>query len=225
MRAIIVDDEPKAIALLEDYLKHFSSVKLLNTFRNGLKAFEFISSNEVDLIFLDINMPHLSGMSLSKMLPPGIKVVFTTAYSEYAVESYDVKAADYLLKPISLQRFGQCMTRLLDQQPSIPSKPTDPIIHIKSGAETHLVSIQDCLFLKKDGNYMHYQTTTQNIMARQTIAEALEVLDDDFIQVHKSYIVNLKRVNSYGTLNLKIEGFEVPIGETFVERVKGKLKS
>ena len=92
MKAIIVDDEPKAIELLKSYLEHFSSVELVGTFRNGLKAFEFMNQETVNLIFLDINMPHLSGISLSKMIDPKTKIIFTTAYSEYAVESYEVKA-------------------------------------------------------------------------------------------------------------------------------------
>lgn len=224
MRSIIVDDEPKAIELIRGYLEHFSSIQLVGTFRNGLKAFEYISGNPVDLVFLDINMPHLSGMSLSKMLPKDIKVVFTTAYSEYAVESYDVKAVDYLLKPISLQRFGQCMTRLLEPQNNL-SKPAEDgsTIHVKSGNEVHRLSLDECLYLKKDGNYMHYQTVSQSIMARQTISEAMAILNSDFIQVHKSFIVNTKRVNSFSPNTIRTEGHEIPIGETYATEVKNKL--
>lgn len=103
MKAIIVDDEPRAIDLLKSYLEHFSSIELVATFRNGLKAYEYISKERVDLVFLDINMPHVSGISLSKMLPENLQVVFTTAYSEFAVESYEIQAIDYLVKPISLE--------------------------------------------------------------------------------------------------------------------------
>ncbi len=94
MRAIIVDDEPKAIDLLKNYLQHFNTIELVATFRNGLKAFEYISNEPVDLIFLDINMPHISGISLSKMIPKSVQIIFTTAYSEFAVESYEVEAVD-----------------------------------------------------------------------------------------------------------------------------------
>ena len=113
MKVIIVDDEPKAIELLVSYLKHFSNFKLEATFRNGLKALEFLNTNTVDVVFLDINMPHLSGLSLSKMIAPTIDIVFTTAYSEHALESYDVNAIDYLLKPISLERFSKTMAKLI----------------------------------------------------------------------------------------------------------------
>ena len=102
MRVIIVDDEPKAIALLSSYLSHFADFELVATFRNGLKALDFLNTESVDVVFLDINMPHLSGLSLSRMIKPGTAIVFTTAYSEHAVESYDVNALDYLLKPIKI---------------------------------------------------------------------------------------------------------------------------
>src|SRR5690606_32127290 len=111
MKAIIVDDEPKAIELLKSYLGHYKSVECIASFRNGLQALEFLATREVDLAFLDINMPHITGMSLSKMIRPEVKVVFTTAYSEYAVESYEIQAFDYLLKPISMERFARCMGR------------------------------------------------------------------------------------------------------------------
>ena len=215
MRAIVVDDEPKAIELIRGYLDHFTKIELVATFRNGLKAFEFIASNPVDLIFLDINMPHLSGMSLSKMLPDTIRVVFTTAYSEYAVESYDVKATDYLLKPISLERFGRCITRLLDMEGTTDQQVEQGIIHIKDGAEIYRVNKTDCLYLKKEGNYMRYFTLERNIMTRQTIGEALDLLGSNFTQVHKSFIVNLAKVESFNSSALRIGNREIPIGESY----------
>ena len=115
MKAIIVDDEPKAIDLLKGYLAHFSSIELIASFRNGLKALEYCGKNRVDLVFLDINMPQLTGLSLSRMLPRETKVIFTTAHAEFAVDSYDVEAADYLLKPISLERFAKAIGKIMEQ--------------------------------------------------------------------------------------------------------------
>lgn len=123
MKAIIVDDEPKAIELIQSYLSHFSVIELVGTFRNGLKAFQFMSKEPVDLLFLDINMPHLSGISLSKMVSKNTKIIFTTAYPEYAVESYDVEAVDYLLKPISLERFSKTIGKLLQNRPEARKIP------------------------------------------------------------------------------------------------------
>ena len=113
MKAIIVDDEPNAIQLLSSYLSQFSRIELVGSFRNGIKALEFIQENKPDLIFLDINMPHINGISLAKIIDKSCKIIFTTAHSEHAVESYDIGSVDYLLKPISLERFTKAMGKIL----------------------------------------------------------------------------------------------------------------
>jgi two-component system, LytTR family, response regulator len=124
MKAIIVDDEPKAIELLQGYLLHFPQVELMSTFRNGLKALAYMQENPVDLVFLDINMPHLSGISLSKMLEKSIKVIFITAHAEYAPESYDVEAVDYLMKPVSFERFTKAIQKVLRSKPVVQDNST-----------------------------------------------------------------------------------------------------
>jgi DNA-binding LytR/AlgR family response regulator len=222
MKAIIVDDEPKAIELLKNYLEHFRSIELVGTFRNGLKAFEFLSKEPVDLILLDINMPHITGISLSKMLPENIKVIFTTAYSEYAVESYEIKALDYLVKPISLERFTKSISRVLSSKPNTTEKEKQ-LIFVKSGFETFRLESESILFLEKDGNYMNYHCINQKVLARETIQEAFEKLPDNFIQTHKSYIVNLGNVTSYTSNELTIGKEKIPISETYKNKVLKRL--
>ena len=222
MKAILVDDEPKAIELLKSYLSHFSSIELVGTFRNGLMAFEFLSKEPVDLILLDINMPHISGISLSKMLPDNIKVIFTTAYSEYAVESYEIQAVDYLVKPISLERFTKSISRVLSSKTPVTEKENQ-LIFIKSGFETYRLESTSILFLEKDGNYMNYHCTNQKILARETIQESFEKLPDSFIQTHKSYIVNLDNINSYTSNELTIGKEKIPISETYKNEVLKRL--
>ena len=183
MKVIIVDDEPKAIDLIASYLEHFSSFELVGTFRNGLKALDFLSVNEVDVVFLDIQMPHLSGLSLSKTLASDTAIVFTTAYSEHALESYEVNAVDYLLKPISLERFTKTISKLMHRLggtgEGLQVAPhANGTIFLKSGLETHQVNIDDILYMKKDGNYMLYYTTSRKVMTRESIAEALSRLHD-----------------------------------------------
>ncbi|MEM9300240.1 MAG: response regulator transcription factor [Bacteroidota bacterium] len=212
MKAVIVDDEPKAIHLIEDYCSHVSSIEVVATFRGALKAFEFVSRNSIDIIFLDINMPELSGMSLAKMLDPRVKVIFTTAYSEYATESYDVGAVDYLLKPISLDRFLKAVSKVIDS-PSALSE--SQILTIKSGTTSYRLNMKDILFLEKDSNYITYNTTSEKILARQTINEALIDLSDNFIQVHKSFIVNLDKINSFSKESIRITDIYIPVGESF----------
>lgn len=214
MKVIIVDDEPKAIDLLKSYLEHFSSFKLVASFRNGLKAFEYISKEPVDLIFLDINMPHISGISLSKMLTPNIKIIFTTAYSEFAVESYEIQAIDYLVKPISLERFTKSISRILSK--NLPAFGIEKkTIFVKSGFETFKLECSTILFLEKDGNYMNYHCEAKKILARETIQESMERLPNTFIQTHKSYIVNTEKIISYGKSELNLGLEKVPISESF----------
>ena len=229
MKVILVDDEPKAIELIASYLKHFSSFELVATFRNGLKALEFLNSHTVDVVFLDINMPHLSGLSLSKMIDPKTSIVFTTAYSEHALESYDVNTTDYLLKPISLERFSKTITKLIDsqeQQDNSTNKPSDSshTLFVKSGLETHQLQIAEINYLQKDGNYMYYFVGDKKIMARQSIGEALETLPENFIQIQKSYIVNFAKIDSVSTTHVMIGETQIPMGSQYKSIVVNKFK-
>ncbi len=218
MKAIIVDDEPQAIALLKSYLDHFAAVELAGTFRNGLKAIEFLGKTPVDLVFLDIQMPHLSGISLSKMIAPPAKIIFTTAYSEYAVESYDVEALDYLLKPISLERFTKAMTKVLENKKQ-PETPEQKALLIKSGAKIYRVHPDEILYLEKAGNYMTYHLTGQKILARETVAEALAALPPGFVQTHKSFIVNTEKIQSIERNELTINQTRIAIGARYKENL------
>ena len=222
MKAIIVDDEPKAIELLQSYLSHFSVIELVSTFRNGLKAFQFMSKEPVDLLFLDINMPHLSGISLAKMVPKHTKIIFTTAYPEYAVESYDVEAVDYLLKPISLERFSKTIGKLLQNRQETPEN-TKSVLMIKSGTKHYRTDIHDILYLEKSGNYMEYQLGNKTILARESIQEALSALPEHFIQIHKSIIINLHRIEFVDKENVSINGKLLPIGSNFREELGKRL--
>lgn len=224
MKVIIVDDEPNAIKLITSYLKHFSSFELVGTFRNGLKALEFLNSNLVDVIFLDINMPHLSGLSLSKMLPKETAIIFTTAYSEHAVDSYNVNTIDYLLKPISLERFTKAIHKLIIKKEGTHKIQTYENLLIKSGLETHQVQINKILFLQKDGNYMNYHLANKKIMARESVSNALDKLPESFIQIHKSYIVNIKAIDSFSTDTIIINQIKIPIGNQYKDQLTNFLK-
>ncbi|WP_420577859.1 LytR/AlgR family response regulator transcription factor [Ekhidna sp.] len=222
MRVIIVDDEPKAIDLLSGYLNHFKGVELVGAFRNGLKAFEFLSNEKVDVVFLDINMPHITGISLSKMIDSDTKVIFTTAYSEYAVESYEVNAIDYLLKPISLERFTNAMSKLLKKS-EVKKEDTNSTIAIKSGASTYLINTESILYLEKDGNYMTYHTSNEKIIARESVSEALSRLPGYFMQVQRSFIANTKAITKLNNDTIYIGKQIIPIGANFKESVFKKL--
>jgi DNA-binding LytR/AlgR family response regulator len=224
MKAIIVDDEPKAIELIKSYLQHFKQVELVSTFRNGLKAFEFLNSNDIDLIFLDINMPHISGISLSKMIDKDVKIIFTTAYSEYAAESYEVAAIDYLLKPVTLERFMLAMGKLMNSGMDTISKKQS-FLWIKSGNKTYKLSVDEILYLKKDGNYITYYTGESEIIARESISDALARLPQNFCRVHKSYIINAHEITAYDRDSIFISENIIPIGISYKQDLKSILTS
>lgn len=213
MTAIIVDDEPRAIDLLESYLQHFSQIHLVGTYRNGLKAFERLSQQPVDLVFLDINMPHISGIDLSRLLPPKTKVIFTTAYSEYAVESYEVEAVDYLLKPISFERFARAITKVL-VMPVLPNDQPETVL-VKSGSEVHQLRLDELLFLEKDGNYLTYHLPERKVLVRSSVADALRGLPEWFRQIHKSYAVNFRLVKRFDRESVYVGDRQLPIGPSF----------
>lgn len=224
MKAIIVDDEPMAIDLLKGYLKHFQSIELVGSFRNALKAFEFMNAEHVDLVFLDINMPHLSGLSFSKMIDPATKIIFTTAYSEYAAESYEVEAVDYLLKPISLARFTKAISKILQSHPSTNHSPVSNIIIVRSGTKQYHVRTADINHLEKEGNYMTYHMTDQKVVARLSVSEALSELPGNFVQIHKSYIININRIDFINKQEVSVAGQLLPIGDLYKDEFTKRLK-
>jgi DNA-binding LytR/AlgR family response regulator len=224
MKAIIVDDEPKAIELLKSYLGHFSKIKLVGTFRNGLKALEFLSKEKVELIFLDINMPHISGISLSRLIPPETKIIFTTAYAEFAVESYEVAAVDYLLKPISLERFSKAVSKMLAVAKT-PVQIKREIVSVKSGNTTHRIRPEEILYLEKDGNYITYYLADRKILARETVQQAMDILPASFAQVHRSFIVNIEKVTAIEKESLRIDRYDIPIGASYKDSVMEKISA
>lgn len=216
MKAIIVDDEPKSIELILGYLFHFPEIEVTATFRNGLKALNYLKDTPVDLIFLDINMPHLSGLSLSRMIHPGIKVIFITAYPQHAPESYEVDAIDYLLKPVHFERFTRAIHKALKNNGSGAASNADPeVIGLKSSGKIFRVHVSDICFLEKAANYMTYHTRDKKIVVRITTGEALGELPDFFIQVHKSFIVNCKMIEYYNKEDIGIQNLKIPIGNRY----------
>lgn len=234
MRCIVVDDEPFALELAADYVRKTPFLELVGTFSNPVKALAFLMEREVDLVFLDINMPELSGMQLLHALPRKPMVVFTTAYPEFGAESYNYDAVDYLLKPINYARFLKAVNKAVELQ-NLKKKdkpaPTEPAIHaqdkshvlIKSGTQTFKVKLEDILYVEGAGNYMAFCTKGKKILSLLTMKEALELLPaDQFVRVHKSYIVSLNHLNVIERHQVTIAGKAIPIGLTYREQFLAK---
>jgi two-component system LytT family response regulator len=217
---IAIDDEPLALEVIERYCHKNGGLELKATFLDPLEAFEYLNSKKVDLVFADINMPGISGMQLVKALSPGPLVVFTTAYSHYAAESYNLNAVDYLLKPITYERFntavGKASKALLPEE--------SPTILLKSGPQTYPVRLSDILYLEKDGNYMTVHLKDRHILIRENMSDVFNLVPDaDFIRVHKSFVIAVRHIEKIETHQLTINGKKIPVGNSYRDVLRSRL--
>jgi len=223
---IAIDDEPKALEVIERYCRKTNLVELRGTFREPVKAIEFLSREKVDLIFLDINMPDISGMQLVQTLSPCPMIIFTTAYSHYAVESYELNALDYLLKPITFERFLAAVNKApetLSSKKSIGME-AEATVFIKSGPQTYQVKLAEILYLEKDGNYITVHLKDKNILIRENMGDIFDLVPGaDFIRVHKSYVVAIKHIAMIEVHQLVINGEKIPIGSTYRDPLRSRL--
>lgn len=228
MNCVIIDDEPAAIDVLKFHLSNIPFVVLQKSFRDPLDALEYLQKHQVDLLFLDINMPKLSGISFPKFLQKPPLIVFTTAYSEYALESYELKAVDYLLKPIEFDRLLQAVMKakkVLNQNEvgvttntKTSNEVSEQTVFIKSGSEFHQVPIQNIKYIESDGNYVTFHTTKRSILARYKISDVKELLPQQFfIRIHRSYIIALKHIETVKKYAVVIDGKEIPLSSNYRE--------
>jgi len=225
INTIIIDDEPKAIEVLQRYANDTDIIEVKNSFRDPVKAVDYLQNNKIDLIFLDINMPKLNGIEFLNVLDQKPKVIFTTAYSEYALESYDYNTVDYLLKPIDFKRFLKAVTKAKKMMSSEPKKEvarqeteTDKIIYIKSGPQLHKIRVDEILYLEKDGNYLTFYTTDKKILSRQNMKDIFEILSPtEFIRVHKSYVVAIKHMEIIESHQIRMGNIKIPVGRNYRE--------
>lgn len=241
MKCIVIDDEPFALDLIKGYVEKTQILQLQGVFSNPLKALSFLMQNKTELIFLDINMPELSGIQFLKSLNHKPKVIFTTAYSEYGVESYDFDAIDYLLKPIKYERFLKAVNKAYESinGPSLDGSLNEPVklssdifmeetssVLIKSGCKVHRVNPGSILYVEASGNYMIFHTTDTKVFSLLTMKDVLSQLPQDmFIRVHKSFVVSIKCIDVIERGRLTIKGNKIPIGSTYREHFFSKWKS
>ena len=226
MTCIAIDDEPKALEVIERYCQKISLGSLKATFREPLKAIEFLSREKVDLIFLDINMPDISGMQLLQTLSPRPLIIFTTAYSQYAVESYDLNALDYLLKPVTFERFLLAINKAAAALSSrnTTGKDEDAAIFIKSGPQTYRVKVSEILYLEKNGNYITVHLKDENILIRENMGDIFDLVPAaDFIRVHKSYVVGIRHISMIEVHQLIVNGEKIPIGSTYRDSLRDRF--
>lgn len=222
LTCIIVDDEPPAIRLLEKYVAKTSFLELKGTYTNPLEALLYIEKEKVSLIFLDIQMPEITGIQLSKIINKETKIIFTTAYPQFALESYDVSAIDYLLKPIEFDRFYKAVLKIqpkaLDQTQNYKSIQKDEFFFFKTDGKNKFskVFLKDILYIEGLKNYVSVYLKDQRIITYSTLKSLVESLPkSNFIQIHKSYIISVKHIDKIDNDLVWIHKKELPIGNTY----------
>ncbi len=233
----IIDDEQPAIDVIQNYIKRIPSLELTGTSTNPLLAVEMIRHNKVDLLFLDIQMDEMNGIELMKYVKKNTLVIFCTAYSEFAVASYDMDVVDYLMKPISFDRFERAAQRAIGKLANVPltaeeKEVANDYIFIKTEFKGKMIRVDlaDIDFIEGKNNYVAFHTTNKVIFSHFTLRELEELLPKtSFIRVHKSYIVSIKKIAVVENSELKLSTYENPIPlspyfkAAFMQRVNKKL--
>ncbi|UZD24349.1 LytR/AlgR family response regulator transcription factor [Algoriphagus halophytocola] len=214
---VILDDEPIAHRIIEGYCENFSFLAKAGNFYNGFEALEFFRSNQVDLIFLDINMPKLTGFELLKALPNPPKVIVTSAHQEFALEGYELEISDYLLKPFSLDRFIKAINKVTSSNTPASKKEDEPErIFLKSDKKHVQLKMQEILYVEALGNYCKVFHSGGMIICPEKISDLEEKLaQGEFLRVHKSYLVNSSKIQTIEGNRIKIEDYEIPVGQTY----------
>ncbi len=228
MNCIAIDDEPKALEIIERYCQKSNLIHLKGLFREPLKAIEFLNKENIDLVFLDINMPDINGLQLIQTLSTKPMVIFTTAYSNYAVESYSLNAVDYLLKPITFDRFlvaaNKASNQFLLQNKSKANDNDADAVYIKSGPHTHRIKISEILYLEKEGNYITIHLKNKQILIRENMGDVFDLVPSaEFARVHKSFVVAIKHISMIEVHQLIVNTTKIPIGSTYREAFRIRL--
>ncbi|WP_326984419.1 response regulator [Chryseobacterium sp. MYb264] len=223
-KCLIVDDEPAAHYVLMNYIEKHPDLLLSGQCYHAIEALSFLRDQEIDLLFLDINMPELSGLEFLKLLPNPPKTILTTAYSEYALESYEFGVIDYLLKPISSLRFIKSVERFLSyQNPSFKQNPlTEPThLKIKVNGKDEDIRLDEISYIQSYGNFIKIFMGRKFHLVSMTTQEVLKNLpSSQFLRIHKSYIVSLQKIERFENNEISMDDIKLPVGITFKQKLQ-----
>lgn len=221
---VVVDDEPLAIDLLQDHIEQSPDLKLIRAFTDPIEALRFLRNTSIDLLLLDIQMPEISGLQFARIINEECKVIFTTAYGEYALESYELNAVDYLLKPISFQRFQRAVDKLLPISEAVPSAvetgDQSGLIFVKSGHKTIRILVEDILYLSGSGDYVTIHLASGNkLLTLEKLGDFERKLSPpQFCRIHRSHLVALDKIEFIERQRVVVRGQWLPISQSYQER-------
>ena len=229
LKCLIIDDEPLAQNVIENYLESFSFIRLIAKCDNALIALEWIKKQKIDLIFLDVSMPFISGIDFIRTLRNPPAIILTTAHKEFAIESYELNVLDYLLKPISFERFLKAINKLnIDTseivKPGIIDTKNDSFIYVKSEKKNVKILLKDILFIESLKDYIKIHTIDKTIVTQVPISTIEQRLPDNFLRIHRSFIVAKDKITAYTQHDLEIGKFQIPIGRNYKAIVQRNFK-
>lgn len=230
---LIVDDEPIAIRVIKNHLANFSNIEVKGECNNAIEAMEFLSQTSVDLVFLDIQMPQITGVEFLKNLSSPPKIIFVTAYRDYAIEAFDLEVVDYLLKPVSLIRFTKAISRFYNRMNETVESPklTTPeklqnYIFLKAEKKLHKLMFDEIVCAESMGDYLVVHTETGKIVTKLRISQIEETLPaDQFIRVHRGFIVSVPKIKSILPGLLEVGSLKIPIGRNYKSSVEKLVKT
>lgn len=226
IKCLIIDDEPLSQDVLKKYIADSPQIELIGIYSNAVEANVFLQSNSIELLFLDINMPKISGLNFFKSLINPPLVIFTTAYPEYAIEGYEVDAVDYLVKPFSFERFLKAINKVVEKNSiaQLKNKNTGGSILLKSDKRVHKVDFDKIIYLQAIGDYVKVVTSEKNLLVHSTIKSLVEQLPAvEFIRIHKSFVISIKRLEYIEGNQVRIDKENLPIGLNYKEELIKRL--
>ncbi len=225
--AILIDDEPMAREILETHLSKIDQINLIESCKSATQGFSILCNQEIDLIFLDINMPEITGLMFARAIQGNTKIIFTTAYREYAVEGFDLQAVDYLLKPISLERLIKALQKFYKEvitKPTLENKST--FTFFRSERKMIKVNFQDILYIESIGDYLKIHTLKEVVITRETMKTVLEKMPSHlFLRIHRSFIVAVEKISSFTYEHITIAKKAIPISRSYRDQVIQQLQS
>ena len=225
MKAIAIDDEPLALEVIKSHASKVPFLDLKAVFTDAFKALEYLQKENIDLIFLDIKMPDISGIEFFNSLSKKPLLIFTTAYSEHAVTSFEMDAVDYLLKTFSLSRFIKGCNKAFELYNFRNSAEPSDHIYIKTGYEQLKVLYDDILFLEASGNYVTFVLKDKSILSRSTFAEATNLLPSEkFVRIHRSFIVAANKIDKIERHQVTIGKHKIPVSEAFAQNISALIR-
>lgn len=220
-KCIIVDDEPLAISAIKNHISKITDIEIVSTCSDAIEAFELLQEQEIDLIFLDIEMPEITGINFLKSIKNPPAVIFTTAYRNYAIEAFDLDIIDYLLKPIEFERFLRAIdryyaARVKNGKTICENSEQKDYLKLKANKQTHIVYFNEIIYVENLKDYLQIFTKSKKIITRMAIRDLDNILpSDNFLRIHRSYIVSIKAIESFSNHSIKISNKELPVSRSY----------